>query len=184
MDAFDGVGAVLRREVGSRELTDHYLERIERLDPHLNAYRSVYWERARQEADQADARARAGDQRPLLGVPVAIKDDIDVAGDFTGHGSEAHGPAAAADAEVVRRLRSAGAVILGKTHVPELTIMPFTESSTYGVTRNPWDPGRTSGGSSRRVGGPRSRPAWRRSPSAPTAPARSGSRPASAGCSA
>jgi amidase len=146
--AFDGVGAVLRREVSSRELTDLYLERIERLDPLLNAYRSVYWERARQEADQADARARAGDERPLLGVPVAIKDDIDVAGDFTGHGSEAHGPAATADAEVVRRLRAAGAVILGKTHVPELTITPFTESPAFGVTRNPWDLGRTSGGSS------------------------------------
>jgi amidase len=145
---FDGVGAVLRGEIGSRELTDAYLERIERLDPLLNAYRSVYWERARQEADQADARRRAGDERPLLGVPVAIKDDIDVAGDFTGHGSEAHGPPATADAEVVRRLRAAGAVILGKTHVPELTIMPFTESSAFGITRNPWDPGRTSGGSS------------------------------------
>src|SRR5206468_13122480 len=85
---------------------------------------------------------------PLLGVPIAIKDDTDVAGDVTAYGCDVDPVPAPADAEVVRRLRSAGAVILGKTHVPELLATPFTESPTYGVTRNPWDLQRTSGGSS------------------------------------
>jgi amidase len=136
------------REVSARELAEVYLERIARLDPQLNAYRVTFAERALAEADQADGRAKGGDQRPLLGVPVAIKDDCDVAGEATAYGSDAHGGPVAADAEVVRRLRTAGAVIIGKTHVPELTITPWTESPTFGVTRNPWDPHRTPGGSS------------------------------------
>ena len=136
------------REISARELTELYLDRIGRLDRELNAYRVTFDERALAEADQADARAKAGDTRPLLGVPMAIKDDCDVAGEVTAFGGAAHGPPATADAEAVRRLRSAGAVILGKTHVPELTITPWTESPTFGVTRNPWDLQRTPGGSS------------------------------------
>jgi amidase len=135
------------REVSSRELTELYLERIARLDPQLNAFRVTRDERALAEADQADGRNRAGDRRPLLGVPIAIKDDCDVAGEATAFGTYANG-AVSADAEVVRRLRSAGAVILGKTHVPELTITPWTESTAYGASRNPWDVHRTPGGSS------------------------------------
>lgn len=145
----DRLASLIRsREVSARELTELYLERIGRLDPRLNAYRVTFGERALAEADQADARVRAGDERPLLGVPVAVKDDCDLAGEATAFGTNAHDGPVAADAEVVRRLREAGAVILGKTHVPELTITPFTESPTYGVTRNPWDLQRTSGGSS------------------------------------
>ena len=135
-------------EVTSRELVDVCLERIERLNPVLNAFRVVFAERARMEADQADARHRGGADRPLLGVPVAIKDDVDVAGEVTAFGTDAHGPAATADAEVVRRLRDAGAIVIGKTNVPELTIVPFTETPTWGKTRNPWDLQRTPGGSS------------------------------------
>jgi amidase len=134
--------------LSSVELTDLYLERIERIDPKINAYRVVFAERARAEAMQADARRRSGDERPLLGVPIAIKDDCEIAGEITAHGTGAIDEPAPADAEVVRRLRQAGAVILGKTNVPELTITPFTESPTWGVTRNPWDLGRTPGGSS------------------------------------
>ena len=137
-----------RGETTSRELTELFLERIERHDPALNAYRVVFAERARAEAAQADARRRGGEQRPLLGVPIAIKDDTDVAGEITAYGSGAVDEPAAADSEVVARLRRAGVVILGKTHVPELTITPFTESPTWGVTRNPWDLQRTPGGSS------------------------------------
>jgi amidase len=135
-------------EVSSRELTELYLRRIEALDPRLNAYRVVLGELAQAEAAQADARRRSGDTRPLLGVPIAIKDDIDMAGQVTARGSAAVEEPASADAEVVRRLRSAGAVILGRTNVPEMMIVPFTESPTFGVTRNPWDPQRTPGGSS------------------------------------
>ena len=135
-------------ELSSLQLTELYLERIQRLDPLLNAYRIVFAERALAEARQADGRRAAGDQRPLLGVPMAIKDDTDVAGEFTYYGTNAVDGPATADSEVVRRVRNAGAVLLGKTNVPELTITPFTESPTFGVTRNPWDLQRTSGGSS------------------------------------
>jgi amidase len=135
-------------EVSSRELVELYLRRIEELDPRLNAFRVVFGERALAEAAQADGRRGAGEERPLLGVPVAIKDDCEVAGEVTAHGSSAFDRVEPADAEVVRRLRAAGAIVLGKTHVPELEIIPATESPTFGVTRNPWDLQRTPGGSS------------------------------------
>jgi amidase len=119
-----------------------------RIDPRLNAIRVVFADRALAEADQAAARRRGGDERRLLGVPVLIKDDVDVAGEVTCKGSGAEDRPAAGDAEVVRRLRAAGAIVLGKTNTPELMQWPFTESAAWGVTRNPWDTGRSPGGSS------------------------------------
>ena len=135
-------------EVSSRELVELSLQRIERHDPALNSFRVVIAEKALAEAQQADARRKGGDDRPLLGVPIAIKDDLDVAGETTTRGTSAYGAPAEDDAEVVRRLRAAGAVIVGKTNVPELEILPMTETPTFGITRNPWDPQRTPGGSS------------------------------------
>jgi amidase len=135
-------------EVGSRELVEVLLRRIDALDGRLRAFRLVFAERALTEAAQADGRRGAGESRPLLGVPIAIKDDTDIAGEVTAHGSSAYAEPAREDAEVVRRLRAAGAVIIGKTNVPELTQWPFTESAAFGVTRNPWDLSRTPGGSS------------------------------------
>ena len=135
-------------EVSARELVEASLARIAELDPALNAYRVVLGERALAEADQADARRAAGDDRPLLGVPLAIKDVFDLAGEVTTHGTSAHGPPAREDSELVRRLRRAGAIPVGKTHTPELAFWSFTESATYGPTRNPWDLDRTPGGSS------------------------------------
>jgi amidase len=129
-------------------LLELHLERIARLDPTLRAFRVVLADEARAEAAAAQERLDAGERLPFLGVPVAIKDDVDVAGQVTAWGTSAHGPAKAADAEVVRRLREAGAVIVGKTNVPEMTIWPFTETLTFGATRNPWDPTRSPGGSS------------------------------------
>jgi amidase len=129
-------------------LLETYLDRIDRLNPVLRAYRVVLEDSARAEAAAAQRRLDAGERLPLLGVPVAIKDDVDVAGEVTTMGTDAQGPPRDEDAEVVRRLRAAGAVILGKTMVPELCIWPFTESLTFGATRNPWDVGRTPGGSS------------------------------------
>src|SRR5437762_1875428 len=109
---------VRAREVSPRALVDLYLERIERLDPGLNAFRVVLAERARAEADRAEAGSD-GD-RPLLGVPVAVKDNLNLSGEFTGQGSAGHGGPQDADSEHVRRLRAAGAIVIGKTHMPEL----------------------------------------------------------------
>jgi amidase len=149
--AFAGISrqaALVRSgEVSPRELVELYLARIARLDPVLNAFRVVFAERALTEADEAAAR-RGDDDRPLLGVPIAVKDDVDVAGEVTARGTGAYGAAASQDSEVVKRLRAAGAIVIGKTHLPELGISGFTESATWGVTRNPWNQERTPGGSS------------------------------------
>jgi amidase len=135
-------------EVSPKELVELHLDRIQRLDPQLNAFRKVFPEKAMLEAEQAEARVRAGEERPLLGVPIAIKDEVDVAGEVNSHGTDAFTEPAKADSEMVRRLRAAGAIVVGLTLLPEMAICGFTESATYGVTRNPWDPQRTPGGSS------------------------------------
>ncbi len=135
-------------EVSPTELVQLYLDRIERLDPKLNSFRAVLAERALLEAGQAEARLKGGDERPLLGVPIALKDEVDLAGELSTHGTDAFPDPAPADSEMVRRLREAGAIVVGKTHLPELAICGFTESATWGVTRNPWNPQRTPGGSS------------------------------------
>ena len=115
--AFAGATALARmvreRQVSSRELVELYLDRIARIDPGLNSYRIVMAERAIADADQADARVRGGDVRPLLGVPMAVKDTEDVGGEVTRWGTAAFTEPAARDGELVSRLRSAGAVILG-----------------------------------------------------------------------
>jgi len=143
------VELMAKGEVSSRELVDLYLERIERYDGRLNAFRVVLGERAQMEADQADARRGAGDSgRPLLGLPIAVKDEFDVAGEVTTFGTNAYGEPAREDSEIVRRARAAGAIVIGKTHMPELGAFPWTESPTWGVTRNPWGLQRSPGGSS------------------------------------
>ena len=150
--AFAGAAAQARMladgELTAPELLEIYLERIARLDSQLRCYRVVLSDSARDEAAAAQDRLDAGERLPLLGVPIAIKDDVDVAGEVTTYGSGGHRPAVTSDAEVVRRLRAAGAVIIGKTNVPELMMFPYTESLTFGATRNPWNLKRTPGGSS------------------------------------
>jgi amidase len=150
--AFSGIGRQARLirdgDVSPRELVQVMLERIERIDPQLNAFRVVLGEQALAQAERAESASTGPDLPPLWGVPIAIKDDTDVAGELTPHGSSAYGPPAGADAEVVRRIRAAGAIVIGKTNVPELEIFPFTESQRWGVSRNPWDLSRTPGGSS------------------------------------
>jgi amidase len=150
--AFAGVAAqaelVRRGEVSSVELVELHLERIQRLEPELNAFRVVMAERALADARQADARRVAGEERPLLGVPIAVKDTEDVAGERTAWGTAMRGAPAAHDNDLVARLRGAGAVVIGKTNLPELAIMGTTEGPAFGVTRNPWDTDRTPGGSS------------------------------------
>ncbi len=105
-------------------------------------------ERALEEAAAADARIAAGETAPLLGVPVAVKDDTDVAGESTNFGCAGEFPAQQRDAELVRRLRAAGAVIVAKTTTPEFGQWPFTEGEDFGITRNPWNTDHTPGGSS------------------------------------
>jgi amidase len=134
--------------VTSSDLVGIYLERIERIDPELKAFREVYGPEAVAEAEAADRRLSAGEALPLLGVPVAIKDELDITGRITSHGTVAYGARARSDAEHVRRLRSAGAIVIGKTNLPELAITGFTESEFIGDTTNPWDTSRTPGGSS------------------------------------
>jgi amidase len=135
-------------ETSSVELTALYLRRIDELDPELNAFRDLFAGSARVEAKAADERRSKGEDAPLLGVPVAIKDTVDMAGDVTMLGTAGFDRPAARDSEIVRRIRDAGAVILGKTNLPELAIHGFTESKTFGITRNPWNLERTTGGSS------------------------------------
>ena len=126
------------------ELLEICLDRIDRYDGRLNAFRAVFAERARAEA----AAIPVGDDRPLAGIPVAVKDNVPVEGHAPGMGTGSPEPVAPRDAELVRRLRAAGAVVVGTTNLPELALWPFTESVTSGVTANPWDPTRTPGGSS------------------------------------
>jgi amidase len=130
------------------DLVDVLLRRIARLDPRIRAFRVVFADQARAEAVAADAARAAGDSRPLLGVPIAIKDNVAVAGQAALLGTGSPEPAAAADAELVRRLRAAGLIVIGLTHLPELALWAATESQTHGVSRNPWDHGRVPGGSS------------------------------------
>jgi amidase len=139
---------IARREVSARELVEACVARIGAYDTRLNAFKEVYVEEALAAAEEADRRVVAHDHSPLLGVPVAVKDDLDIAGRVTGRGTSAVTRPAAADSAVVRLLREAGAIIIGKTHLPELAIYGFTESRSYGITRNPWDVRRTPGGSS------------------------------------
>jgi amidase len=141
-------GMVRAREVSPNELLDLYLERISRIEPKLNAFRVVLPEQARADAKRAEERLASGDEAPLLGVPVAIKDNVDYAGEVTTHGTAAYGEAAIEDSLTVCKLREAGATIIGKTNLPELAFYGFTESPTWGDTRNPWDASRTCGGSS------------------------------------
>src|SRR5918995_748603 len=135
-------------DVSSRELAILSLERIERFDPQLNAFRKVMSERALVDAQQADGRRGAGDERPLLGVPIAVKDVEDVTGEVTTWGTAANFTPASQDSEFIRRLRAGGAVILGKTNLPEGAIMGETEGPAFGITRNPWNTDRSPGGSS------------------------------------
>jgi amidase len=142
--------AIRRRELSSRELLDHYLSRVERLNPSLNAVVTLDVEGARRDADAADAALARGEVRgPLHGVPMTVKDTYETAGMRTTCGFAAWSDyQPEADAESVRRLRAAGAVIFGKTNTPTLAGDWQTYNPIFGITNNPWDPARTTGGSS------------------------------------
>jgi amidase len=134
--------------VTSDELVRRSLDAIDASQSTLNAFRVVLTERALADAAEADRKRAAGEQLPLLGIPIAVKDDVDVAGVPTRFGADGDIREAGQDAEVVRRLRAAGAVIVGKTNTCELGQWPFTSGPAFGHTRNPWSSEHTPGGSS------------------------------------
>lgn len=130
------------------ELLEAVLRRADAVNPRLNLFRAVYADSARAQAAEAQRRLDAGVRTPLLGVPVAVKDDTEVAGEVAARGGRAQLPPAERDAPAVARMRGAGAVIVGHTHTPDRCLWPFTETLAHGATRNPWGPDHTPGGSS------------------------------------
>jgi len=146
--AIELASAVRERRVSPLEVVDAHLDRIAALEPRIHAFQALRPDGVREEARALASRADLA-ELPLAGVPVAIKDNLEMAGYPTRNGSLASSEEPAADDdELVRRLRRAGAVPLGKTTVPELCLWPFTESAAFGATRNPWSLEHTPGGSS------------------------------------
>jgi amidase len=141
--------------VTSDQLVRRSLDAIEASQSTLNAFRVVLTRQALADAAEADRKRAAGQELPLLGIPIAVKDDVDVVGVPTRFGTQGFVRKADRDSEVVRRLRAAGAVIVGKTNTCELGQWPFTGGPGFGHTRNPWSsehsPGGSSGGSAAAV---------------------------------
>jgi amidase len=141
---------IARKEVSSREVIEAHLARIAAVNPNLNAVVKVLAEEARKGADEADRKVAVRDTLgPLHGVPFTIKENIDLAGAATTWGLPAFARAVVhLDAPVVERMREAGAVPIGRTNLPDMGLRVHTRSSLHGVTRNPWNAGRTASGSS------------------------------------
>jgi amidase len=143
------LAADLRRgAVSAVELVEHVFARIDDVDRDLRSFVSVFTEAAMADAEAADRRRRDGDLNPLLGVPLAVKDDFDVAGQRTGRGLPGPGQLAVADDPAVGALRRAGAVIVGKTAMPEAALWSTTTSTAHRTTGNPRFPACSPGGSS------------------------------------
>src|SRR2546426_3819020 len=142
--------AIRAKEISSAEVVHAYLQRIEAVNPQLNAVVQLRAEAAQAEARAADAALARGQLLgPLHGVPMTIKDSLDTAGVITTGGAKGRATLVPEqDATVVARLRAAGAILLGKTNTPELTLSGETDNLVYGRTNNPYDVSRTPGGSS------------------------------------
>lgn len=143
--------SVRTKEVSAGELAREALARIEDLDPQVHAFVAVDGERALEQAAAVDQIVMAGgDPGPLAGVPIGVKDEEDAAGYRTTHGSVlfAGAPVARHDSVLVARLRAAGAVVVGKTNLPELAWTSHTRNALFGTTCNPWTADRSAGGSS------------------------------------
>ncbi len=148
--ALEQVVAIRNREISSRELLDHYLKRIGRYNPAINAVVTLDVERARQRADAADAALAHGELwGPLHGLPMTIKDTIETAGLRTTAGAPIHAEHIPThDAPAVARLKAAGAIVFGKTNTPVFAGDAQSYNPLFGVTNNPWDLTRSPGGSS------------------------------------
>ena len=139
-----------RKEVSPVELTNACLERIEQLNPALNAFITVMHDSALAQAHEAEAEITGGDWRgPLHGIPIGLKDLIDTAGVKTTCGSALFADRVPSeDAHIVKRLKSAGAVLIGKQNMQEFAYGGTSTSSYFGAVHNPWDLERIAGGSS------------------------------------
>ena len=175
--AVELAAAIRRKEVSPVEVADCYLERMDELDPQLNAFCHRADDDVRDAASAAAEAvmraASAEDLPPFHGVPLPVKDLVDVAGWPTTYGSAGASQAlAAASDPVVARFADAGFVLLGKTTTSEFGTLAVTESEAMGISRNPWDPGARQAGH-RAARAPPSPPGWHRSPTARTAAVRS-----------
>ena len=146
--ATEQVAAMRSGAISARDLTVATLAAIERENARLNAVVELLADLAFDAAAEADRRRADGDDGPLLGVPIAIKNDLDIAGHVTAYGSRAITTAATADDELVARIRRAGMIPVATSTLPELAIYGFTESEAYGITRNPHHLDHATGGSS------------------------------------
>lgn len=145
----DTADCLAKKEFSAVEITDAYLERIKKLDTDINSYITVDEEGARKAAAEADAARSRGENGALLGVPLAIKDILQTVGmRMTAASKMLENYEATFDATAVQKLRTAGAVFLGKTNLDEFAHGASTENSAFGVTKNPWDTSRVPGGSS------------------------------------
>ncbi len=151
MSAVQAAALIRSRKLSPVEYVDAVLQAIDEANPVLNCFRAVLHDEARRDAKRAEeAIARGEPLGPLHGVPVSIKDLVDVKGVPTRHGSaifEDNAPAVADDI-LVQRLRAAGAIVVGKSTTPEFGVKGLTDGPAFGVTRNPWNLDRTPGGSS------------------------------------
>lgn len=143
------LGALVARKMSASELLEHTISRIETLDPQINAIVVRDFDRARDAARAADAALARGERRPLLGIPVTLKEPFNVAGLPTTWGFPHFSDfRPTEDALIVSRLKAAGAIIIGKTNIP-IGLRDFQSyNDIYGTTNNPWDLGRSPGGSS------------------------------------
>ena len=140
---------LLRREVTCREITESVLKRIEKVEDRIHAYITLMPEQAMQQAARADALFQKGEAGPLTGIPLAIKDLICTQGVRTTCGSHIlENFIPPYDATVVEKLKAAGTIFIGKANMDEFAMGSSTENSSFGPTRNPWDPTRIPGGSS------------------------------------
>jgi amidase len=142
--------AIRLREISAEELAKAFLQRIEAINPQINAIVHLRAEDAIADARRADQALAAGQETgPLHGVPMTLKDSIDTAGVTTTYGSLGRSNfVPERDATVAARLKAAGAILLGKTNTPEMTLSFETDNLVYGRTKNPFDPARSPGGSS------------------------------------
>jgi amidase len=137
-------------DVSSRELVDAHLDRVAEVNPKVNAIVEVLADQARDAADAADRQRRSGTEvGPFHGVPITVKTNIDVTGSSTHEGMPGlMGLVATSDAPIVSKMRGAGAIVLGRTNMPDFGLRINTVSSLHGATHNPWRHGVTAGGSS------------------------------------